>query len=83
MVRSYGVPCSMKTSIMAARMSEPAPDPRLDYRAVRATTEALCEPLAVEECFVQSAPHVSPTKWHLGHTIGFLETLVLQSRVPG
>jgi ergothioneine biosynthesis protein EgtB len=47
------------------------------YRAVRTQTEALCEPLEVEDCVVSSMPDVSPTKWHLAHTTWFFETFVL------
>ena len=47
------------------------------YRTVRGTTEALCEPLAVEDYVVQSMEDVSPTKWHIGHTTWFFETFLL------
>jgi hypothetical protein len=47
------------------------------YDAVRAQTEALCEPLAVEDYVVSSMPDASPTKWHLAHTSWFFETFVL------
>ena len=47
------------------------------YRAVRAWTERLCEPLVTEDYVVQSMPDVSPTKWHLAHTSWFFETFVL------
>jgi ergothioneine biosynthesis protein EgtB len=47
------------------------------YGAVRAQTEALCEPLAVEDYVVSSMPDASPTKWHLAHTSWFFETFVL------
>jgi len=52
------------------------------YRRVRQTTEALREPLATEDCVVQSMPDASPTKWHLAHTTWFFETFVL-SDDPG
>lgn len=48
-----------------------------NYRAVRARTEQLCEPLEVEDYVVSSMPDVSPTKWHLAHTSWFFETFVL------
>jgi len=55
--------------------------PRTDllsrYRAVRAATVALCEPLEVEDYVVQSMPDASPVKWHLAHTSWFYETFVL------
>ena len=48
------------------------------FRAVRAQTEAFCEPLVTEDFVVQSMPDVSPTKWHLAHTTWFWETFVLR-----
>jgi ergothioneine biosynthesis protein EgtB len=53
------------------------------YRDVRAWTEKLCEPLAVEDQVVQSMPDASPTKWHLAHTSWFFETFVLTPYLPG
>ena len=52
------------------------------FREVRAFTEALARPLAVEDYVVQSMPDVSPTKWHLAHVSWFFETFVLQPYVP-
>ncbi|HKU40785.1 MAG TPA: DinB family protein, partial [Polyangiales bacterium] len=52
------------------------------YRAVRAWTEALCQPLLPEDYVVQSMPDASPAKWHLAHTTWFFETFVLAQR-PG
>ena len=49
-----------------------------EYRSVRRTTEALCEPLEREDMVVQTTPDVSPTKWHLAHTTWFFEALVLE-----
>ncbi len=54
-----------------------ADDLRRRYREVRRQSEALCEPLAVEDFVVQSMPDVSPTRWHLAHTTWFFETFVL------
>ena len=47
------------------------------YRAVRAATEALCQPLEAEDFVVQSMPDASPTKWHIAHVTWFFETMVL------
>jgi ergothioneine biosynthesis protein EgtB len=53
------------------------------YRAVRAQTERLCAPLAVDDYQVQSVPEVSPPKWHLAHTSWFFETFLLRPFAPG
>jgi ergothioneine biosynthesis protein EgtB len=53
------------------------------YDAVRRQTEALCEPLEVEDYVIQSMPDASPVKWHLAHTTWFFETFVLLPHVPG
>ena len=53
------------------------------YRAVRARTERLCDPLEIEDYVVSSMPDVSPTKWHLAHTSWFFETFVLAPADPG
>lgn len=50
---------------------------------IRHHSEALAAPLSAEDQCVQSMPDASPTKWHLGHTTWFFETLVLQPHVPG
>jgi ergothioneine biosynthesis protein EgtB len=52
------------------------------YASIRAFTEALAEPLAVEDQVVQSMPDASPTKWHRAHTTWFFETFVLAAE-PG
>lgn len=48
-----------------------------DYGAVRAVSERLCAPLAVEDHVIQSMPDVSPPKWHLAHATWFFETFIL------
>jgi len=52
------------------------------YRAVRAASEALTEPLTAEDCSLQSMEDASPVKWHLAHTSWFFETLVLEAAEP-
>jgi ergothioneine biosynthesis protein EgtB len=63
--------------------SQAAPDLAAQYRAVRQATEALCEPLAVEDYVLQSMPDASPAKWHLAHTAWFFETFVLSPHRAG
>lgn len=53
------------------------------YRTVRNLSETLAEPLSAEDRCVQSMADASPTKWHLGHTTWFFETLVLLPHKPG
>lgn len=49
-----------------------------EFRATRATTEAICAPLADEDYVVQTMDDVSPPKWHLAHVTWFFETFLLQ-----
>ena len=53
------------------------------YRTVRATTEGLCSPLAVDDYQIQSVPDVSPPKWHIAHVSWFFETFILGRYVAG
>src|SRR5947209_17280230 len=53
------------------------------YRTVRRRTEALCEPLTLEDYVIQSMPDASPVKWHLAHTTWFFETFLLAPFLPG
>jgi ergothioneine biosynthesis protein EgtB len=66
---------------MATTIS-PITDLASRYRAVRAATERLCEPLETEDYVVQAMPDTSPAKWHLAHTSWFFETLALQPGLP-
>ena len=52
------------------------------YREVRARTMRIVEPLEIEDYVVQTAPFMSPAKWHIGHTSWFFE-LVLKDNLPG
>ena len=69
-------------SLMTAAVS-PAQDLADRYRRVRARTEALAEPLAPEDCVVQTMQDISPTKWHLAHVTWFFETFVLRPHLAG
>lgn len=51
------------------------------YRATRALTEEICEPLQAEDFVVQPSDEVSPPKWHLAHTTWFFETFLLAKYV--
>ncbi len=53
------------------------------YRAVRAFTEKLSEPLYAEDMVIQSMTDASPMRWHLAHTTWFFETFVLREHVKG
>lgn len=53
------------------------------YVAVRRYSESICEPLEVEDYVVQPVAHVSPPKWHLGHTTWFFETFILIPHARG
>jgi ergothioneine biosynthesis protein EgtB len=58
-------------------------DVQQNYLDVRHLTQALCQPLAIEDYVVQPIASVSPPKWHLAHTTWFFETFVLQPYTPG
>ena len=62
--------------------SEPA-DLMARYRRVRALSEALCEPLEIEDYVLQTAVEASPPKWHLAHVSWFFETFLLRPFLPG
>ena len=73
---------------MAAIATQPTPgslaDRLLDrFRAVRAASLTLVEPLSPEDMMVQSCPEASPVKWHLAHTTWFFETFILRDFLPG
>ena len=52
------------------------------YSQVRKQTEALCQPLLIEDYVIQSMEDVSPPKWHIAHVSWFFETFILQPFVP-
>jgi ergothioneine biosynthesis protein EgtB len=54
-----------------------------DFRRVRALTEQLCKPLAVEDYVIQTRIEASPPKWHLAHVSWFYETFLLRPFMPG
>ncbi len=53
------------------------------YAQVRARSEALCRPLAIEDYGVQPMDDASPPKWHLAHTTWFFETFLLRPFAAG
>ncbi len=53
-----------------------------NYLKIRAHTEALCEPLELEDYSVQPMLDVSPPKWHLAHITWFFEQFLLTEYYP-
>jgi len=53
-----------------------------EFRRVRQKTMSLVSPLEIEDYVVQTAPFMSPPRWHIGHTSWFFE-LVLKQHKPG
>lgn len=54
-------------------------DSLLDFfLETRKASEAICEPLEIEDYVVQPVVDVSPPKWHLGHTTWFFEEFILK-----
>jgi len=67
-------------------ISAPTAPPKytiVDYLRVRAFTERLCEPLAIEDYGLQTVLEASPPKWHLAHVSWFFETFLLVPFLPG
>ena len=60
-----------------------AEDLTVFFARVRAQSEALCEPLAIEDYGVQPMDDASPPKWHLAHTTWFFETFLLREFEAG
>ncbi|RNC84367.1 MAG: ergothioneine biosynthesis protein EgtB [Balneola sp.] len=47
------------------------------FKAIRAFSHFITDPLEPEDFVIQSMENASPTKWHLAHTSWFYETFVL------
>lgn len=59
-------------------------DSLLDFfLETRKASEAICEPLEIEDYVVQPVVDVSPPKWHLGHTTWFFEEFILKPHSKG
>lgn len=52
------------------------------FQDVRSRTMRIVEPLEIEDYVVQTAPYMSPPRWHIGHTSWFFE-LLLKDHLPG
>ncbi|WP_209348035.1 ergothioneine biosynthesis protein EgtB [Pontixanthobacter sp. CEM42] len=66
----------------AAASANPADSLAERYRATRALTCALLDPLSEADATLQSMEDASPAKWHLGHTNWFFETFLLRDHMP-
>jgi ergothioneine biosynthesis protein EgtB len=51
---------------------------KMTYKSVRAKTIQIVEPLEIEDYVIQTAPFMSPPRWHIGHTSWFFEMLLKQ-----
>jgi ergothioneine biosynthesis protein EgtB len=52
------------------------------YKDVRSRTMRIVQPLEIEDYVIQTAPFMSPPRWHIGHTSWFFE-LLLRDYLPG
>jgi ergothioneine biosynthesis protein EgtB len=52
------------------------------FKETRSRTMQIVQPLEVEDYVVQTAPFMSPPRWHIGHTSWFFE-LLLKDYLPG
>ena len=52
------------------------------FQDVRSRTMRIVEPLEIEDYVIQTAPYMSPPRWHIGHTSWFFE-LLLKDHLPG
>lgn len=53
------------------------------YKATRAYTLSLCEPLEIEDYVPQAVIDVSPPKWNIAHVTWFFEELILKQYLRG
>ncbi|MBD0778595.1 ergothioneine biosynthesis protein EgtB [Maribacter sp. ANRC-HE7] len=53
------------------------------FLETRKHTEAICQPLEIEDYVVQPVAEVSPPKWHLGHSTWFFEEFILKPHITG
>jgi ergothioneine biosynthesis protein EgtB len=53
------------------------------FVAIRAQSNEICRPLAVEDYVIQSMPDASPPKWHLAHVTWFFENFLLLPFLKG
>jgi ergothioneine biosynthesis protein EgtB len=72
---------------MQAMSETPTPETSVSdmidlFREVRSRTMQIVEPLEIEDYVVQTAPYMSPPRWHIGHTSWFFE-LLLKDHLPG
>ncbi|MEX2604679.1 MAG: ergothioneine biosynthesis protein EgtB [Gracilimonas sp.] len=51
------------------------------FKTIRDFTEAITEPLEIEDYVIQVTENASPAKWHLAHTTWFFETFLLEKEV--
>ena len=82
-LRSWGNDPRLPSVEASASKSLDADELAKRYAEVRATSEALAEPLSPEDQCLQSIEYASPTKWHLAHTTWYFETFVLAGIDPG
>ncbi len=47
------------------------------YKKTRSHSNALCEPLQIEDYIPQPVDFASPPKWHLSHSTWFFEQMIL------
>ena len=73
----------MAITDVALQASIEASDLSQRFLEVRRSSVDLIQPLAPEDCVIQTIPEVSPTKWHLAHITWFFEKFCLADYLPG